>query len=252
MSYKIGDKCKTDQEISSILGQSTTAAVIITKDNHLRWEYYANNEVVPDWLLGSISEFDSLMSLIKLTLKDKSKEETYIRLGKALFASLTTKSEEKLENHFVSIRAYINSKANERARIYYVLTGLISFIFIAIIGGFVYSKFLENNSDYADLLYGALFGSFGSLISVVLRNDTLQVDPYSSNAFICLQSLFRLITGLLAGYVLILGVKSQLLLSNYEENHYLLALAAIASGFSERFIPEFIGKLEKQNRIANP
>ncbi|OMP30065.1 hypothetical protein [Mangrovimonas sp. DI 80] len=251
MSYKIGDKCKTGQEVSSILGQSATAAVIITKDNHLRWEYYANSEIVPDWLLGSLSEFDSLMSLIKLTLKDKSKKETYIRLGKALFASLTTMTEDKLENHFLSIREYIYSKANERARIYYVLTGLISFIIIAVTGSLIYQSLSENNADYADLLFGALFGSFGSFISVVLRNDTLQVDPYSSNTFICFQSLFRLITGLLAGFVLILGIKSQLLLSNYEGNYFLVALASITSGFSERFIPEFIGKLEKQNRIAN-
>ncbi len=252
MTYKKGDTCKSGQIIDIILGDSDIASVFTTDDNHLRWEYYANNKVVPDWLRPSIIEFDVLMSQIKLTIKDKAKTETYYRLGKALYASLMTQTESNLKDYFKSIRDYIKSKANEKARISYVFSGIVSFIIIAIVGYYVYTWLQKSDSPFSILVYGAVYGTFGSLLSVIIRNDSLNVDPYSSKKYICFQAIFRLITGMLAGFLLGIAIKAEIALSAYKENLYLIAFASIAAGFTERFIPEFISKTEEKLKNANP
>ena len=88
-TYKIGSKCATGQVIASVLGQSPTASVYTTKDNHLRWEYFKNGGNMSQDLKPAINRFDALMTRIaQLPLDSDSKAPLYHLLGKCLFSAL--------------------------------------------------------------------------------------------------------------------------------------------------------------------
>src|SRR5262245_46867522 len=90
--YLVGSKCVTGQVIAEILGQSERACVYTTKDNHLRWEFFANRGRLPPDAVAAVGKFDSLMTSIKLlALPASEKRELLLCLGKNLFASLNSK-----------------------------------------------------------------------------------------------------------------------------------------------------------------
>src|SRR5580658_6396416 len=88
-AYVVGGRCATGQVIAEILGQSDTASVYTTRDNHLRWEYFANSGKKPPDVAKAIAAFDGLMARIRLIPSPPDKKRgLYEVLGKALFSAL--------------------------------------------------------------------------------------------------------------------------------------------------------------------
>jgi predicted nucleotide-binding protein len=114
--YRIGSKCVTGQVIAEILGQSERACVYTTKDNHLRWEFFANRGRVPPIGATVVSKFDSLMTSIKLlALPSAEKKELLICLGKNLYAALDAKKPNP-STAFAEIQHLIQLRTGLQAR----------------------------------------------------------------------------------------------------------------------------------------
>jgi hypothetical protein len=107
-SYVVGGTCATGQVIAEILGQSDTASVYTTRDNHLRWEYFANGGKKPPDVAKAIATFDSLMARVRLIPSAPEKKRgLYEVLGKALFSALDSGGQNGQSHHFRAVERMI-------------------------------------------------------------------------------------------------------------------------------------------------
>src|SRR4030088_939994 len=108
--YRIGSKCTTGQVVASILGQSDDVVVYTTKDNHLRWDYYADGGKVPSDLVPAITRFDTLMTKIAAIPSREEKNQLYCLLGKCLFAALDTRLSKPMKSHFKPVEELLKAQ----------------------------------------------------------------------------------------------------------------------------------------------
>ena len=91
------------------------------------------------------------------------------------------------------------------------------------------------------------FGSLGALLSVLQRFQSIYIPKYSSWRYIGLRSLTRILLGAIFGGLFIVMQKAGIILNLISSNVFLLYLFSFLSGFSERFIPDLIDKM--QNKV---
>jgi uncharacterized protein YegP (UPF0339 family) len=224
------------------LGDSPVACVFTTTDNQLRWRYKANDGVVPFRLLSAVSEFDSIMTTIAVSVPKAYRKETYHHLGKALFAAFHTPEGTRPGSEFRKVRLFVRKKAKERARLSYVLASLAAATVLALVVVPIY--FLTPASNLTLVMLGGCFGSVGATISVLQRNPLLELDPWMSTRYYVLQGVARIVLGFIFGGILVIASKANFVLGVIRHNPYPLLILCIVAGFSERLIPELLSKFE--------
>jgi hypothetical protein len=238
---KVGDECSTGQIVASILGQSTKVTVFTTKDNHLRWQYHENKGLIPDDRIPALNEFDSLMTEIKAFVPTHNKTEAYTRLGKALFASLNAKETADSIRNYETVKSFITQSFLLRARFLYTSFALgvaiFSIIFLLII-----QRFLSATNDV--YFYGAVFGATGAAVSVMQRSRNIELDVQLPDRSLYLQACIRVLLGLIFGLLFIFASKANLVMGTINSDFFGLCVFALVAGFSERMIPDLIGRLE--------
>jgi uncharacterized protein YegP (UPF0339 family) len=235
------------------LGDSPVACVFTTTDNQLRWRYKANDGVVPFRLLGAVSEFDSIMATIAVSVPKAYRKETYHQLGKALFAAFHTPEGTRPGSEFRKVRLFVRKKAKERARLSYVLASLAAATVLELVVLPIY--FLTPASNLKLVILGGCFGAIGATISVLQRNPSLELDPWMSTRYHALQGVTRIVLGFIFGGTFVIASKANFVLGVIRNNPYPLLILCIVAGFSERLIPELLGKFEStqstSSRISN-
>jgi predicted nucleotide-binding protein len=108
--YKVGSKCTTGQIVATILGQSDDVVVYTTKDNHLRWDYYANKGKLPPKLVPARIRFDTLMAKIAAIPTGAEKKQLYILLGKCLFTALDTRLDSPVASYFKPVEELLKAQ----------------------------------------------------------------------------------------------------------------------------------------------
>lgn len=228
-----------------MLGESPTAKVFFTRDNQLRWLYKENGGVVPYRLLGGVSEFDSIMAAIAVSVPKAYRRETYAHLGKALFATLHTPEGTKPGKEFRKVRLFVTKKAKEHARLAYILASLAAATALTLIVVPIY--FLTSTEASALVALGGCFGAVGATISVLHRNPFLELDPWMSTRYHAIQGISRIVLGFIFGGIFVLASKANFVLGVIRENPYPLLVSCIVAGFSERLIPELLSKFESNH-----
>jgi hypothetical protein len=241
--YRVGDTCQTGQKISLILGQSPSAAVFTTSDNHLRWEYYDNQGMVPPRLDKAISTFDTLMSEIATTVPRPYKQTAYFRLGKALFALLNSVDSPALETAYRPVTSFVRGKARQSARVRYVAWCLLVATAAAVGGTLTASLSLGSMSE---AVQGAVAGVVGAMTSVLFRSRRLNVEPYADQLYLALQAGARILVGAVFGAFVVMASKANLVLGVLASNSLALVVVAFVAGFAERFVPELLRGIEER------
>ena len=237
---KIGEACETGQIVKFVLGSSSKAAVYTTEDNCLRWKYRANGGDVPEDLTPAVHEFDTIMADIKRNLPKSVKQEAYVRLGKSLFVALN--GNQYTEKVYDDIRSFVERLARQKARTLYVGMCIVVAIAISVIA-FIVAQFLDSDK-FIPYLYGGAFGAIGACISVMHRTNASDMDWRLSNIDLALQAVTRILLGYLFGVFFVMACMGDLVLGAIKSNMVALFVFSIISGFSERFIPELIQRLE--------
>ncbi len=242
---RVGGECTTGQIVASILGQSTKVTVFTTTDNHLRWRYHENHGDLPDDYIAIVSDFDSLMTEIRTYVPEHNRPEAYMLLGKALFGAINSTVLKSSAHYFDHVRHFISQLSTQRARFIYIMCALgVAVCAIAILLGVGYFWF----SKSVVYFYGAVFGGAGAAVSVMQRSKDLELDNRLPTPSICMQASIRILLGSVFGVIFIFASKANLLMGTISTDLHSLCVFSLVSGFSERFIPDLIDRLESRSK----
>lgn len=240
---KIGSKTSTGQIVKEVLGQSKTAAVYFTEDRHLRWDYYGDGGDVPDYKKPAVSEFNALMQTIKTYLPGQRIDDHLKLLGKSLFQALDSTSNQPPQDHFESIITSIEELAQQNARFSYV-TYCFAALGIIISLGLLAAWAFSFSSEWKVGNWCGLMGAAGAAISVAHRITSLKINWKSQRKMIMAEGVARVLVGFFFGILFCMMCMSDLVLGMLKDNSLALLVFATIAGFSERFIPELMEKLE--------
>ncbi len=93
----------------------------------------------------------------------------------------------------------------------------------------------------------SLSGIVGSFLSLSIRNDEISLPISNVNKVIHLQAFVKLITGMISGCVIYLGIQSNIILGIAGKEIFAMCLFGFIAGFSERFIPELVDNVKRDS-----
>lgn len=227
---------------------------IVFLDPKLRVHLYYNSSYEGSFEhFGSASAKASDLENTSYLLLKGSQLEAHQRLVGEAFARLLEDKTDKHANQILERAGkFLESRSHERARIWYLSASLLTTAaFLA--GALVFWNkregilaFLNLNPSHADIFLGAAMGSLGASISVLLRSNRLKVDPFAGAWVHYFEAVIRVLVGALAGMLLILAVRSNVLLGaiNQAANaHLILLLFSSVAGASELLLPSLIDQI---------
>lgn len=236
---KIGDVFN-QKKIKSIGGQSEFVIVYVSTDNLIGWEV----DEIDDEILNKVSSRLNLLSeMISIELPEETIFNLRHRLAVAAFSAFSSEQIEEALAYFNPIEEIIKrAKTPEESKIYYISC---SILYSILFGMLLYVlSFLYINKEF---FYCAIAGCLGALLSIISRGDQLSIKSLTKSIFIHLQVIIKVVLGLISGILFLLGAKANILLGSFSNDLYSILLFGTMAGFSERFIPDFMEKLEKFN-----
>jgi hypothetical protein len=101
------------------------------------------------------------------------------------------------------------------------------------------------------IVLSVLIGSFGALLSVILRMGKTTLDYNASKKLHYLEGSSRVIAGMISAFIVALCIRTEILLpifTKIESTNIAMVLGGLIAGASERFAPSIINKLDS---VAN-
>ena len=239
--YKNGDISPFGNKIKFIYGRTENIMVYLTEHNSISSSYHSLK--IDDTKI--ILKLRKLENQISSELPEELIDSLLRHLGTVTFAALCANNEDEAIACFKDIESKIKSaKTPEESKVYFLSWSIIYTIVIAVINIAIYYLIGQWKLGNVNYLLCGIAGSFGSCLSIIIRSDKLKLHLLSRNSYIHLQILIKLFVGLFSGIIIFLGSNANLIVGLISSNIYLLIIASIASGFSERIVPEFLEKID--------
>ena len=239
---EVGKNCKTGQTVSEILGQSNRACCYFTEDDHIRWEYFENNEQVPANMMPAINKFDALLKQISSSIPHKLKKHYFEHAAKSLFSALHVNEPEKINEAFSDIEGSI-SEIRVAPVVYTIAGVVVATILVILLLILKYFISTENNNIY---FIAPLFGVMGSLLSIIQRAGNLWSDPSTGRMVVIALGAIRPVTGAILGLFALLLINGKFILGSTENTFEVIIAVSFLFGLSERVIPEITKSLERK------
>lgn len=242
-TLKTGQTTETGHVVKKVLGQSPLVAVYISEDRQLRWVSFGNGGDLSASQKVAIGKFDGLMTNIKTYVPKQHRIEQLTLLGKALFRALVSENEPTDDDSFDEVVNAVEELAGQQVRFTYVICCLISFATILI--ALLSLRLLFGLAPIWNVVsLAGIAGAAGACLSVLHRVRKLDIDWKAPTKMVAIESIARIAVGLFFGMLFSLMCLGDLVLGALKENSLALLVFATIAGFSERFIPELMGKLE--------
>ena len=243
-NYAVGDKAPNGEKIAFIYGQSPDVIVYEDDQGNFQWG------VRPDQLSTShraaLSTWDYLWERVRKWFPDKERKPLYHELANALFVALGETDARLAPTHFASTKAHIDAKVLSIAKDRYLKIGAWMLFALLATASVLGVLRIRLDIEILGCVGLAIAGSaFGSWTSVLQRTPALPVAVFDAQEDIKFQSIYRSVLGVTFGLVALLFIKAGLLLPDAGSSIWQLLLVTFISGFSERFIPEMLAKVEK-------
>lgn len=242
--YEVGMLCKSGSRIKNILGRSPSLIVFLTDDNDLQYE---STIELSERNANIVKIFHSLLSTIKTSVPQAHKENAFVYLGHAVYSAFSSYDYDP-SYLFNDVYQYIQTTSNERAKIYYLLSGFVTSLLLSLIIVLMFYFLPSQNENIKLFMVVSFCGLWGALISIFQRSKKLTIDPFSSIFYTSFQSATRIIIGLIFGCLFLLAYKAKLILGILNDDIFNIAVFSALSGFSERFIPELLNKLDYEKQ----
>lgn len=150
-----------------------------------------------------------------------------------------------------SANQYISARSQELSRYWYVIAcfnSIIPFVVAATFFWWLRDEVIKNlGSSVFWLMFSACAGALGGLFSVLLRTGQISFDSASGRKVHNLEAVARILTGAIAGGVVALAARSELLfptLLKGTKTEYVLLFLSIVAGSGERLASSIIEKFD--------
>lgn len=241
MDIKLGENID-GYIIKEIIQKSENSFVGINKDDSIIFLNHINSDLD----ISRINKkFHKLDAKISRDIPYELFKRIYRELGAALFCAYESESTEEAMKQFETIKNKIDSlKDSNEARLILILTSLIlsaGIIFILI------RLSLINFLDQKQILICMTFGICGSFFSLLNRNKAVKLNLIGKYRYTLIQSTVIAITGALSALIIYTFSQAGFAFSFAIEDQYTLFAICLASGFSERLIPDLFEQIETKN-----
>ncbi len=192
-----------------------------------------------------LSQFYKIKSLGAIVVPKSKLKTFYGKLASCFVVGLGNGGASD-ENVFDPVRVYIDKCVGDAARIRLVtvIFSFSIFVLICVASLWLYVWGVGSINSQA-LLIGVFGGVLGAMISVLQRAKELKVELYESVELIVLQGAVRIGLGCVFGIVALVASKSGLLLELLSQSNNKMFLLSVIAGFSERLVPDFIGRISE-------
>lgn len=137
------------------------------------------------------------------------------------------------------------------ARLYYIGSSIVFVIINALISICLNLFISEDNQVLCVYLFTiATFGSLGGFLSMSLNFKSLDFDIDGGAKVQVLTAFSRIFISMVSSLIIYAIIKSDIALGfiNDTDNKYIFYTLAAVSGFSEKFVPNIIKSIEKENK----
>jgi hypothetical protein len=232
--------------IDKVYGYGPDYIIFETKKKQISVEYQQLNETQT----AAIAEFNRLINVAECSLPKAYRKTACQMLGDELataFRAGEADVKDIKSAFFQSSREYIETRSQSFVRSRYTIYSLISALVILTILLLVYLYIGPMNKLVIELIVGCAGGVIGALISVMQRGQSLAHERFVPIFYMVFQGFFRILLGVIFGFLIVVGVKANLALGIVGDNMYSLVLLSVAAGFSERFIPDLLTRIGEEN-----
>lgn len=235
--YKVGDESPSGGGINSILRQNDDVIIYTTIEGAgFNWAYKEKGKLSTK----ALQKYNHINEKIPIELTTVVLNHFETTLTNCLFHALQADTEEEINEIYSLANERISKliSPNKAKVIYVSCSVLFTIIFIGM--SFIFHNIIKY--DYIFLCIAG--GSFGSLFSLLQRNQDIKLSLLEGYFYITVQSLFGALLGCMSGFVMYLLINSGFVFDFAKSNSSYILLFAILSGFSERLIPQLFNKLE--------
>ena len=243
LAYKAGGTNSEGQTITQMVVKNPDIAVYFVKDE-VGFFYEYNISKFPN-RAEAIAASRSLASRARASVPNRQQRQAQRLIATAFFVTLTSGKPLKEVNYFSDAEQFIEIKSTESIQLKYVFAAII-FAALSIYPPILYSQYFGKTLIY-HILVGGCFGACGSLVSLLTRFRSVPIPKYSSWMHTTLNGFTRILIGTIFGAILILMQQSGVVLTFIGSNLLLLYAFSFGSGLSERYVPDIIQNLQKQN-----
>lgn len=246
--WKVGSLDDANEEIIYVTGHSSAFIVYFVKGGWLKWNYDAS-KVVGAHKIEARAQV--LLNKGKSWIKDKADFAEY---RNAIAASMVhglshLEEREVADGVFDAAKELLAVHAKSVYQGYFVVTAILSTVFTAGPLSLVLAlNWHQIEQIYMHVLLGAIAGTFGAFLSLLIRfrRAEPELETYASRRYVILESLIRIVIGVIFGALLVLLQEGGLLLTVAKNNLCLTVCLAFVAGFSERMIPAVLAEIERR------
>lgn len=252
--------------------------ITIIRDDEPEYIVFLDEEKNLRWILGNaVPDADCqkvMMELRHLALTpvnylDKEHYNSWVKILAHVISLVSKNQSEAAREIMRRASEFLSSRAREKARVWVVESSMVA---SAIVISICLVSFLSHHSISILLLLTSMgFGVVGTQFSILARLNDIAIDPAAGKRVYWKDAIIRIMTGMFAAIILYVALKSQALFGfinlesldelmknevsdvNYtnallrEKGFWVIALMSTLAGFSERFVPGFLSKLEERS-----
>lgn len=225
-----------------IFGRTDNFIVYLTGRKGVRYEF---DDGIRDEVGPVVQRFNDLAVCIRVMRMGPDKLHAYWLLALATYTALLNRKRSPLNVHFREVPAFVRARGAAHARFLYVASGVVAAM--ALIGAassvLWFGEFQSGES--LDLALCAIGGALGAQTSLLQRASAVELDPYATRGTLTFLGLVRIALGITFGVLVVVLSKANLLAGVVSQSHWsIFAIAFVGGGFSERFVPDLLSKLE--------
>lgn len=245
-----------DVEVHYLVISTDDYIVCLDKEFDVDWktsdEYDKNghnDEVEFNKILNNVALFESRP---QHHLKNENRKSFRRMLGESVARALAH-DYKSAESILEQAQDFLLDRSREKSREWYLTTCALSTMVICLIISIIFLFREEISLSFGirnlDLLVSIIGGTIGAFMSITLRLGKSSIEADSGVYLHILESISRTIAGSIAGILSGVLIKIGILMPAFNTGDSIL-LTLFSMGFvagaSERFIPSFISKIEKE------
>jgi len=254
-TLKVGDIDTTlNKVIKDVIFTSNTFIVYMDEQNVIQWSAVGHTQFGNNFgkIQNQISYWESICNKL---FKPNDANELKMLLAEAYARMLDEGNDASAQQIIDDAVERIKKEGGEILRLQYLVSSLITtailILFLTII--VLVKNCLLNVMSYEiyKLLTAGLLGGIGAFMATMIRSYKYKADVTSSKSVHRLDGFLRIVYGMFAGVIIILGIKSNIFLGFIKDssnNRFLEILICLIGGSSEIILPNIIKKIEKNTK----